>query len=163
MNKVLKVNVNGSYDYEISSDAVSKLDTLQISDSEYHIIRDSNSIKAEISQADFLNKSYNVTINNNIYNVVINNELDSLIKDMGFETGIVKQVNFIKAPMPGLIIDINVLVGQEVKESDPLLILEAMKMENIITSPIDGIIKSISAKKGDAVEKSQLLIEFETS
>ncbi|MCL4139960.1 UNVERIFIED_CONTAM: hypothetical protein GTU68_044878 [Idotea baltica] len=63
--------------------------------------------------------------------------------------------------MPGLIIDISVTKNQEVKENQPLLILEAMKMENIITSPKDGIIKSISVKKGDAVEKNQLLIEFE--
>ena len=66
----------------------------------------------------------------------------------------------IKAPMPGLILEINVKVGQEVKEDEPLLILEAMKMENIITSPRDGIIKSISVNKTDAVEKNQLLIEF---
>ncbi|MCL4126550.1 UNVERIFIED_CONTAM: hypothetical protein GTU68_064554 [Idotea baltica] len=63
--------------------------------------------------------------------------------------------------MPGLILEINIAVGQEVKENDSLLILEAMKMENILTSPRDGIIKSISVSKGDAVEKNQLLIEFE--
>ena len=80
---------------------------------------------------------------------------------MGFSVGSTKQVNFVKAPMPGLILEINVKVGQEVKENDPLLILEAMKMENIITSPRDGIIKLIDAKKGDAVEKNQLLINFE--
>ncbi len=63
--------------------------------------------------------------------------------------------------MPGLILDINVKVGQEVQENDALLILEAMKMENIITSPRNGIIKSVSVKNGDAVEKNHLLIEFE--
>ena len=80
---------------------------------------------------------------------------------MGFETGTTKKVNEIKAPMPGLILDINVEIGQEVKEDDPLLILEAMKMENALTSPRDGVIKSISVTKGDAVDKNQLLIEFE--
>ena len=80
---------------------------------------------------------------------------------MGFSVGTTKQINFILAPMPGLILEINVEVGQEVNENDNLLILEAMKMENIITSPRDGVIKSISIKKGDAVEKNQLLIEFE--
>ncbi|GAL73027.1 biotin/lipoyl-containing protein [Jejuia pallidilutea] len=63
--------------------------------------------------------------------------------------------------MPGLILEINVKVGQEIQENDPLLILEAMKMENIITSPIDGVIKAIHATKGDAVTKDQLIIEFE--
>ena len=80
---------------------------------------------------------------------------------MGFEVGKAKQINAIKAPMPGLILEISVTVGQEVKENDQLLILEAMKMENSIASPRDGVIKSISAEKGNAVEKGQLLIEFE--
>ena len=79
---------------------------------------------------------------------------------MGFAIGGTKHVNSIKAPMPGLILDINVKEGQEVKENDNLIILEAMKMENSITSPRDGIIKSISVNKSDTVEKNQLLIEF---
>ncbi|MDX1317201.1 MAG: acetyl-CoA carboxylase biotin carboxyl carrier protein subunit, partial [Xanthomarina gelatinilytica] len=75
--------------------------------------------------------------------------------------GASKKVNEIKAPMPGLILDIHVKEGQEVKEDDALLILEAMKMENVLTSPRDGIIKSISVSKNDTVDKNQLLIEFE--
>ena len=63
--------------------------------------------------------------------------------------------------MPGLILEINVEVGQEVVENDPLLILEAMKMENSFVSPRDGKIKSIAVVKGQAVDKGQLLIEFE--
>ena len=80
---------------------------------------------------------------------------------MGFEVGLAKQVNFIKAPMPGLILEISVTVGQEVKQNDNLIILGAMKMENSFLSPRDGIIKSISVSIGDAVDKGQLLIEFE--
>jgi len=63
--------------------------------------------------------------------------------------------------MPGLILDIHVDKGQEVKEDEALLILEAMKMENVITSPRDGIIKSVSVSKGEAIDKGHLLIEFE--
>jgi biotin carboxyl carrier protein len=63
--------------------------------------------------------------------------------------------------MPGLILEISVVVGQEVKENDNLIILGAMKMENSFLSPRDGIIKSISVAVGDAVDKGQLLIEFE--
>ena len=79
---------------------------------------------------------------------------------MGFETGLAKQINFIKAPMPGLILEISVVVGQLVKENDLLIILGAMKMENSFVSPREGIIKSISVAIGDAVDKGQLLIEF---
>ncbi len=65
------------------------------------------------------------------------------------------------APMPGLILDIVVSAGQQVTENEPLLILEAMKMENAVLSPRDGIIKEIVANQGDAVDKNQLLIVFE--
>ena len=75
--------------------------------------------------------------------------------------GASKQVNAIKAPMPGLILSIHVEVGQEVQENDSLLILEAMKMENNFNSPRAGKIKSILVEKGQAVDKGQLLIEFE--
>ena len=80
---------------------------------------------------------------------------------MGFEIGATKKINEIKAPMPGLILSVDVKVGQEVKEDDALLVLEAMKMENVLTSPRNGIIKSISITKGETVNKNQLLIEFE--
>lgn len=161
MRNFFKAKVNKSIDFEVSKEAVSNLDAIQTSDGKYHILKDNKSFKAQITETDFNKKSYQVKVNNNIYNVNIFNELDSLIKEMGFSFGTTKKVNFIKAPMPGLILEMNVEVGQEVNENDTLFILEAMKMENSITSPRAGIIKSISAKNGDAVEKNQLLIEFD--
>lgn len=161
MNKNFKIKVNNTIDFEVSNDDISNLDALQTSDGNYHILKDNKSFKADITEANFYKKQYQVKVNNNVYNVNISNDLDILIKELGFSTGTTKLVNSIKAPMPGLILEINLEVGQEVKENETLFILEAMKMENSITSPRDGIIKSISAKNGDAVEKNQLLIEFE--
>ena len=80
---------------------------------------------------------------------------------MGISVGANKVVNEVKAPMPGLILEVCVAVGQEVTENEPLLILEAMKMENTLVSPRSGKIKSIAVEKSNAVEKGQLLIEFE--
>ena len=161
MNKNFKVKVNNTIDFEINESDIAELDALTVSKSKYHILQDNKPYKTEITNADFNNKSYQVKVNNNAYNVNISSELDTLIKDMGFAMGTTKQVNSIKAPMPGLILEINVEAGQKVKENDTLLILEAMKMENSITSPRDGVVKSVSANKGDAVEKNQLLIEFQ--
>jgi len=126
-----------------------------------HVIHNDQSLNAQIIENDFNKKTYKVKVNNSIYKVNIFNDLDILIKQMGFELGSTVLINEIKAPMPGLILDINVKVGQEVQENDALLILEAMKMENVITSPRDGIIKNVSVKNGDAIEKNHLLIEFE--
>jgi biotin carboxyl carrier protein len=66
----------------------------------------------------------------------------------------------IEAPMPGKIIDILVEEGSEVKEGDPIIILEAMKMQNEITSHITGIVKSVLAKKGESVMKDDIMIEI---
>jgi biotin carboxyl carrier protein len=160
MTDLYKIKVN-NHDFDITSKEVASVDTIEVSPSKFHVLQNNTSYKAEITQANFDSKSYQVKINNNTYNVSILNDLDILIKQMGFEIGATKKIDEIKAPMPGLILDINIKVGQEVKENDPILILEAMKMENILTAPRDGIIKSISANKGEAVEKNQLLIEFE--
>lgn len=66
----------------------------------------------------------------------------------------------IDAPMPGLVLDINVKEGDSVKAGDVVLILEAMKMENEIVSPSDGIVASIQVSKGNSVGAGDLLISL---
>ena len=156
-----KVNVNNTFNFELEKESISSLDAVSIETNKFHILHANKPYQAEIITADFNQKSYTVKVNNNNYTVVISNPLDLLIKEMGFEVGLTKQVNFIKAPMPGLILEISVVAGQGVKANDNLIILGAMKMENSFLSPRDGVIKSISVAVGDAVEKGQLLIEFE--
>jgi biotin carboxyl carrier protein len=161
MGNTFKVMVNGNMSFDITNDDIVNIDSLSISENMYHILQDNKPFVAEIISSDFNQKSYIIKVNNNSYDVDISDGLDLLIKQMGFSVGASKNVSSIYAPMPGLILEINVRVGQAVKEGDPLLILEAMKMENVITSPRDGIVKSVSVEKGGTVEKKQLLIEFE--
>lgn len=161
MNKQYQVLVNGELELSLSNHDINSLDAIKTSDTKYHILSGGKSYNAEITDRKFSEKSYKVKINNNTYNINIKNSLDQLIKDLGFELGSSKKVDKITAPMPGLILEINVNIGDEVKENDPLLILEAMKMENVLTSPREGIIKSIAVVKGAAVDKNQLLVEFE--
>ncbi|WP_309641826.1 acetyl-CoA carboxylase biotin carboxyl carrier protein subunit [Flavobacterium sp.] len=156
-----KVKVNGTVDFNFDKDSLSQLDAVSVEANKFHVLRQNLPYQAEIVHADFNHKSYSVKVNNNTYSVVISNALDQLISAMGFDVSATKQVNAIKAPMPGLIIEISVAVGQTVKENENLLILSAMKMENSFLSPRDGVIKSIAVAVGDAVEKGQLLIEFE--
>ncbi len=156
-----KAKVNASYEFDINQEAVDQLDAVETSTYKYHILQNNSSIKANIVSSNFNKKTYSVKVNNNTYDVVINDTLDQQIAALGFEIGASKKVDDIKAPMPGLILEINVKEAQEVKEDDPILILEAMKMENVINSPRDGVIKSIKVNQGDTVEKNALLIEFE--
>lgn len=161
MNNNYKLSVNNSNSFEFTESDLEKLDAVRVEKSKFHVLNDSKPYQAEIISEDFIAKKYTVKVNNNTYEVAISNPLDELIKSMGIERGKTKVVNAIKAPMPGLILEISVEVGQTVKENDPLLILEAMKMENSFLSPRDGVIKSIAVVKGNAVDKGQLLIEFE--
>ncbi|MFL1012826.1 acetyl-CoA carboxylase biotin carboxyl carrier protein subunit [Flavisericum labens] len=161
MSKNFKVSVNSDFNFDISEKDILNLDAVQTFETNYHIIQDHKPFQAKVVSSNFFSKSYQVQIGNDSYSVQISDDLDIQIKEMGFATGDVKQVDSIIAPMPGLILEINIEVGQEVKENDQLFILEAMKMENSMVSPRDGVIKSIAIKKGDAVEKYQLLIEFE--
>lgn len=161
MNDLYKLTVNNAEAFEISTESLSQLDAVGTGTNIFHILKEATPYQAEIIHTDFTNKNYTVKVNNNTYTVAIADSLDLLIKAMGFTSGASKQVSIIKAPMPGLVLEINVHIGQEVNENDPLLILEAMKMENSILSPRSGSIKSIAVSKGQAVDKGQLLIEFE--
>lgn len=67
----------------------------------------------------------------------------------------------ILSPMPGLIIDILVKIGDTVKQGETLLIQEAMKMQMKLRAPLDGIVTSIAAIPGAQVEKGMLLISLQ--
>ena len=86
--------------------------------------------------------------------------MDVLLEQMGIDMAAANVVNDLKAPMPGLVLEIPVSVGQEIKKGDQLIILEAMKMENVLKAVGDGVVKSIEVGKGDSVEKNQVLIKF---
>ena len=62
-----------------------------------------------------------------------------------------------EAPMPGTILDDKAVVGDTVKAGQPIVILEAMKMENDIVAPVDGKVTSILVKKGDSVNSGDVL------
>ncbi|MNK31627.1 2-oxoglutarate carboxylase small subunit [compost metagenome] len=64
------------------------------------------------------------------------------------------------SPMPGLVVDIPVTVGQEVKSGETVAIIEAMKMQNILKAERDGVVKAVGAKAGDPVAADDVLVEF---
>jgi propionyl-CoA carboxylase alpha chain len=66
----------------------------------------------------------------------------------------------IVSPMPGLVISIDVAVGQEVKEGETVAVIEAMKMQNILKAERDGVVKSVGPKAGDSVAADEVLVEF---
>jgi biotin carboxyl carrier protein len=67
----------------------------------------------------------------------------------------------VKAPIPGLIARLNVDIGQSVESGQPLLVLEAMKMENEIRAPKSGVVRQVAVKPGQTVTLGELLLEVE--
>ncbi len=64
------------------------------------------------------------------------------------------------SPMPGLVVSMDVVLGQEVKEGEVVCVIEAMKMQNIIRAERDGVVKTVSSKSGDSVAADEVLVEF---
>jgi len=162
----ITVNSNNVYEVDFKKDKplinnkVYEWDLVEIKQNIYHIIKDGRSYNAEILKADLVNKEFTILINGNKYQVKAEDEFDLLLEKMGMNKTVKNLSTQLKAPMPGLIIEIKVVEGQEIKKGDTLLILEAMKMENVLKAPSDGIIKTIKAEKGKTVEKDQVLITF---
>lgn len=72
-----------------------------------------------------------------------------------------KDIKTIKAPMPGTLLRVSMDVGQKIKKGQPLLIIEAMKMENILKSPTEGIIAEVYVKTGENLMRDQIIARFE--
>ena len=66
-----------------------------------------------------------------------------------------------RSPIAGVVVRINAQVGQQIHPNDPLVVLEAMKMETNITAPVAGKIKAINVGVGEAVAINQVVVEFE--
>ncbi|MGB1204584.1 MAG: biotin/lipoyl-containing protein [Chitinophagales bacterium] len=157
-----KAQINNNLEIDVVTQShEKKWDICQISDEAYHILKDNASYNASLVSADFANKTFQIHVNGKNYEVKLKDKLDLLLEKMGISDMKAVRINEIVAPMPGLVFDIMVSVGDKVAKGDSVLILEAMKMENVLKAPCDGIVKSIEVSKGIAVEKKQLLVQFE--
>lgn len=136
-----------------------QLDTTGNSHQGMSVIYNNQSFTVVLLNADRENKTYTLLINGNKYDVVLKDKIDELLAGMGLTAGSAGKLNNVKAPMPGLVLNILVNEGDSFKAGDGLLVLEAMKMENIIKATGEGIVKKININKGQAVEKGQVLIE----
>ena len=156
-----KVTVNDKYKWEVETPVAPTFDCVATGTNTYHLLKDNKGYAIEIVSADYKTKTFELLVNGNKYKVQAQDKMDELLQKLGLDLQKSDGIKEIKAPMPGLVLAIRVEVDQEVKKGDPLLVLEAMKMENIIKSPQDGKIKAIHVSKSNPVEKNQVLISFQ--
>jgi biotin carboxyl carrier protein len=168
---MLKIAVNGaeSREVEISQDgkiAVMNgkevpVDFMVVDQRHFHLIAGHRSFDVELDSINRAEKTMVIMLNGQRQVINIKDRFDDLLQQLGMDSSSVRKDTSVKAPMPGLVLEVVVQAGQSVEKDSPLLILEAMKMENVIKSPGRGVVSKIHVQKGATVEKNAILIEFE--
>jgi biotin carboxyl carrier protein len=151
----------GQHEFALQPEEAKDLDIVPDGTGTYQILHKGRSFHAELLEANYAARQFSFRITGVKYTLHIADHYERLVKQLGLHVGSSQKQNTLKAPMPGLVLNVMVEPGQAVSKGDTLLILEAMKMENVIKAANDGVIKSISVQKGAAVEKGHLLLEME--
>ena len=158
-NKSYLVKVN-EFEFSFTAHEIEQMNIITTSPGHFNMIRNNRSVNAKLVSEDIEKKKLVIEVDGEIFHIEINNELDQMLEQMGFNRTAAQQIKDIKAPMPGLVLEISVTDGQEVKQGDRIIILEAMKMENSIMIHCDASIKKIHVTAGQAVDKGQVLVEL---
>lgn len=121
----------------------------------YSVIMDNQSYELVIEDQD---GAYQVQMRGNLFaGQVLDERAQLLASRRGGLTPDSGEISM-KAPMPGLIVAINVTEGQEVKAGQTVVILESMKMQNELKCPRDGVVQRISVEAGQSVEQNKLMV-----
>ena len=135
-------------------------DITTLSAGKFHIVHNGQSVVAEVVDADYAAKTFQLKLNGQLVELQVKDRFDLLLSKLGMNAASANKVNELKAPMPGLIVAVRAEPGQVVQKGDALLVLEAMKMENILKAPADGTVGAIKVGLRDNVTKGQVLIQF---
>ena len=158
-NQPFLLDVNaGQYTFQLTD-----VDNITLNDSDVNnqIILDNNKSKlVSVKEVNHELKRYQIQIDGRTYQVQISDAVDQQILKMNLKSKKSNQLKELRAPMPGLVRQVNVQVGDQVDSGDALFILEAMKMENVLKSPVNGLVSDLLVKPGESVEKNQILLSF---
>lgn len=134
-------------------------DVLRIGPAQFSVMINGRSHTVLVLKEDRENGTVRLRLGGRTCTVKLEEEQDRLLQTLGLDKGS-RKAGDLKAPMPGLVLNVLVKPGDHVKKNEPVLVLEAMKMENVIKAIADAEVKAVLAEKGKPVEKGQLLIQF---
>lgn len=162
---MIKATINAKKEFTVDGKTLNgqpvEWDMIEVRENTFHIIRNNKGYTATLVNQNPEEKTMVINVNGTDYEIAVKDKYDLLLQQLGISAKSSSAAQVIKAPMPGLIVNVVAGEGTEVKKGDTLLILEAMKMENVIKSPRDGKVKKVNVALKQAVEKNQVLLEFE--
>ncbi len=135
-------------------------DLAEVKKGVFHILMDNKSFLAEVLEANTAEKRFVIRVNGNRYEVEARDRFDALLHQLGMDKVGSAHAGDLKAPMPGLVLEVKVKEGDTINKGDAVLVLEAMKMENILKAVGNAVVKKVLVKKGDKVEKGQVMVEM---
>lgn len=151
-------NKNGEW---LLNDIPAQADWQQIGENKFHVIYKNGSYTVELLDKNETGKEFTIAVNGIKHQLSASDEFDELLKKLGLDKLASNKVNDIKAPMPGMVLRIQVKEGDAIKKGDSILVLEAMKMENVIKAAGDGVVKKINISEKTVVEKNQVMVVLE--
>ena len=161
MKRNYNIQVDKEYNFDWTTGANDAISIVPLDENTLSIIFNNKVYEVSCEAADINSKSFQVKVNGAFHTVTLQDDLDILIHKMGMKIVSKRISDNILSPMPGLLRQVNVQVGDKLEAGHPVLILEAMKMENILKAAGNGIVKEIHVSPGQTVEKGQLLITIE--
>ncbi len=158
MGREITIHINNREYRVASGNSHPGLDTREINSRYLHIIRNEKSYTVEIVEAVHAEKTFRIKVNGELYTAKATDHFDALLRQLGMDKTTASKAYDLRAPMPGLVLEVKVKEGGQVQKGDSLLLLEAMKMENILKAPSGGTVKKVCVTRGDKVEKNAILL-----
>ncbi len=137
----------------------SAFDLAELGNGRYALIKNGHSFLIHLLKQ---NDVYHVHVNGAYYAISVEDERMRKLKELVAASHSGPAEQMIKAPIPGFVLKVQVEAGQVVKKGDPLLILEAMKMENVIKANCDCRVEEIIIQEQEAVQQNQDLMRLVT-
>jgi acetyl/propionyl-CoA carboxylase alpha subunit len=124
----------------------------------YTMLVDSKSYEAHVFLDDDV---WQVLLRGTLYRARVEDERERRLRAAGAGGEGAGGEFILKAPMPGLIVQVPVSEDEEINKGDVLVILESMKMQNELKAPRDGVVRRVQVKEGDSVEQRETMVVLE--
>ncbi len=121
----------------------------------YSIIVDGKSHDVRLSQGEGV---YIVQLGGQIFEVVVEDERTRRLAGLRSSSGASTGEAIIKAPMPGVVVDVLVEPGQQVAKGEIVVVLESMKMQNEFKAPRDGKVHNVRVAAGDKIDQNTVMV-----